>query len=383
MITEQSNPILIIGGGIGGLATAIGLRKAGFNVAVFEKASELQAAGAGLSLWSNAIRALDKLGLGKIVEGSSIPDGNVGIYSWQGELLSAISTTELKRKFGRPLVVVHRAELQDALLKELGADVVHVNARFLKFEQTSQAVVAHFANGLQIPGCALIGADGLHSAVRQQLFPHAQPHYAGYTAWRGIAPSVPLEILAGEFWGHGTRFGIVPMNEDQVYWFATRNVPEGADDGLEGRKRALLALFGQWHPSIKALLTATPEHAILRNDIYDLKPLKHWSMGHVTLLGDAAHLMTPNLGQGACQALEDAVVLTACFCRTNTIPEALQQYEQERIPRTSAIVTQSARTGKIAQWEHPLACRIRNQLIKLVPPSFQMKQFEAVIGHKL
>ncbi len=383
MAAEKSHPILIIGGGIGGLATAIGLRKAGFDVAVFEKASEFEAVGAGLSLWSNAIRALDKLGLGKVVEGLSIPEGNVGVYSWRGEMLSAISISELKRKFGRPLVVVHRAKLQEALLKELGRDVVHLNARLLKFEQTRKAVVAHFANGLQISGSTLIGADGLHSVVRRQLFPHAQPRYAGYTAWRGIAPNIPLEILAGEFWGYGTRFGLVPLDKDQVYWYATRNAPEGADDGLEGRKRALLTCFEYWHPSIRALLTATPEEAILRNDIYDLKPLKHWSAGHVTLLGDAAHPMTPDLGQGACQALEDAVVLSSCFCRTNTIPQALQQYEQERISRTSVIVTQSARTGKVAQWEHPLACRIRNQWVKMLPSSFQMKQLEAVVGYKL
>jgi 2-polyprenyl-6-methoxyphenol hydroxylase-like FAD-dependent oxidoreductase len=383
MIAEKGDPILISGGGIGGLATAIGLRKAGFNVAVFEKASKLREEGAGLSLWSNAIRALEKLGLGKIVEGPDIPEGNVGVYSWQGETLSAISMSELKRKFGRPLVVVHRARLLEALLKELGGDVVHFDARLVKFEQTGKTVVAHFANGRQIAGSALIGADGLHSVVRQQLFPYAQPYYAGYTAWRGIAPRVPLEILAGELWGYGARFGIVPMGKDQVYWFATSNTPEGADEGLERRKRTLLALFEHWHPAIRDLLTATPEDAMLRNDIYDLKPLKHWSVGRVTLLGDAAHLMTPNLGQGACQALEDAAVLTACFCRTDNIAEALHQYERERIRRTSAIVTQSARTGKIAQWENPLACQIRNQCVKMLPASFQIKQLEAVVGYKL
>lgn len=352
-------------------------------MAVFEKASEFQAAGAGLSLWSNAIRALDKLGLGKLVEGLSIPEGNVGVYSWQGEMLSAISMTQLVRKFGRPLVVVHRARFQEDLLKELGGDVVRFDARLVKFEQTGKAVVAHFDNGWQMAGSALIGADGLHSVVRHQLFPHAQPYYAGYTAWRGVARCVPMEILAGEFWGYGARFGLVPMEKDWVYWYATRNAPQGADDGLEGRKRTLLTLFEHWHPAIRELLAATPEEAMLRNDIYDLKPLKHWSLGHVTLLGDAAHPITPNLGQGACQALEDAAVLTSCFCRMDTIPEALQQYEQERIRRTSAIVMQSARTGKVAQWEHPLACRIRNQCIKLLPSSFQIKQLESVVGYQL
>jgi len=167
-----------------------------------------------------------------------------------------------------------------------------------------------------------------------------------------------------------------------VYWFATRNIPEGRGDGKMGRKGEVLDLFRGWHEPIEALIKTTEESAILRNDIYDQKPLHHWGEGRITLLGDAAHPMTPNMGQGACQAIEDAIVLAACLRNASDLEAALRAYEEERIKRTAAIVKRSWTIGRVAQWENLLACSIRNALLKRTPSGVLLKQLGWVVEYE-
>lgn len=374
---------LIIGGGIGGLAAAIALRQAGHEVMVFEQVGELKEIGAGITLWANAIKALDKLALGETIRAWSIPEMGGGVFSQRGELLAEISTAELERRFGAVSLAVHRADLQTAMQQELGEGMLQLDARLVGFEQNATEVRARFADGQEVRGDVLVGADGIHSVVQAQLFGETKPRYAGYTAWRGIAPKWHADIVAGETWGYGARFGIVPLSQERIYWFATRNAPEGERDTPSERKRELLEMFGGWHTPIRAIIEATPESAILRNDIYDREPLKCWSQGRVTLLGDAAHPMTPNLGQGACQAIEDAVVLAQCLGKVADVPAALRLYQGERLSRTSAIVIQSRRIGWIGQWENPLACWLRNTGSKLYPPRLQFKLLEPVVGYEV
>ena len=168
----------------------------------------------------------------------------------------------------------------------------------------------------------LIGADGIHSRVREIMLGKIRCNTAGYTAWRGVAPAPAKEFKAGETWGKGQRFGFVPLNRDRVYWFATANRPENENAHPAERQAELLDKFGGWHYPIRELLETTPTGTILRNDIYDLPPLEAWTVGRVTLLGDAAHAMTPNLGQGACQAIEDGVVLAGCLAKFEDILQA-------------------------------------------------------------
>jgi FAD-dependent urate hydroxylase len=193
-------------------------------------------------------------------------------------------------------------------------------------------VTAFLAGSREARGSLLVGADGIHSVVRQQLFGAEPLRYAGFTAWRAVTP-VPagVKLLAGECWGCGQEFGIVPLSHNRIYWFATRNVPEREEDMPSGRKQELLKLFQGWYPAIPALIQAAPQDAILRNDIYDRPPITAWSKGRVTLLGDAAHPMTPNLGQGACQALEDAVVLASNLRASGSIQQVLQTYQTTRL----------------------------------------------------
>jgi 2-polyprenyl-6-methoxyphenol hydroxylase-like FAD-dependent oxidoreductase len=175
---------------------------------------------------------------------------------------------------------------------------------------------------------------------------------------------------------------LFPLSQERMYWFATLNTPEGMRDTESGRKQELLELFQTCHEPVSTVIEATEECSILRNDIYDRPPLQHWSKGRVTLLGDAAHPMTPNMGQGACQAIEDAVVLAACLKAENDVIAALRAYEARRLKRTSTIVRQSFRIGQVAQWEQPLAANARNTLVKMLPARLLLKQLEGVLGYE-
>ena len=381
---KNKKPVIIIGAGIGGLATAIALRQAGFEVEVFERVSEMKGVGAGLSLWPNAVKVLYKLGLEQVVQSYDISEMAGGFYNRRGEVLATTSTTELKERFGVTSIALHRAELQAAMLEKADPEIVHLGQQLVRFEQHSGGVTAFFADGQQLEGSLLIGADGLHSVVRGQLFGFEKPRYAGYTAWRGVTTQPHQDLLPGELWGQGQRFGMVPLSQGRAYWFATKNGPEGGIDKAGERKPELLELFKDWHPAVRNVIEATPEEAILQNDIYDRKPSKSWSVGRITLLGDAAHPMTPNMGQGACQALEDAIVLADCLKnQTEDIPAALGRYQEQRLAHTSLVVTRSWRIGKIAQVANPVACWLRDTTLKLAPPSLQMKQLEPVVGHEI
>jgi 2-polyprenyl-6-methoxyphenol hydroxylase-like FAD-dependent oxidoreductase len=374
--------VLIVGGGIGGLVTAIALRREGADVTVFERASELAPVGAGLTLWANAISALQRIGLGDVLASVGKPLMRSRILSWRGDTLGETPVERLSKRFGTPLIAVHRADLQDALLRELGPGAVRTGAACTGFQQDGAQARVMLASGETVAGDLLIGADGLRSTIRAQLFGAAAPRYAGYTAWRGITRiSAPQwdEAMATETWGAGRRFGLVPLSNRRLYWFATLNTPEGMGDKPGGGKRELLDLFATCHNPIPAVIEATEEGAILRNDIYDRPPLSSWSQGRVTLLGDAAHPTTPNMGQGACQAIEDAAALATRLRAAPTVAAALQAYESQRLTRANAIVAQSRRLGEIAQWQNRWAAGARDTLFGMIPDALLFRQLEAAL----
>ena len=363
---------IVIGGGIGGVTAAIALQQAGIDVTVFEQAEELKEVGSGLPLWTNALRALYRLGLTNIVEtiGESVTGGSIS--TWQGDILTELRAEDLLKKLGVINTVVHRAELLAMLLKALGEDKVQLGARCVGFTQHAALVAARFADGREVEGDVLIGADGLHSVIRSQLFGVTKPRYAGYACWRGLAHITGT----GQTWtwGKGYQFGFTPMNHGRAYWWAQKYTPEGEHDKATGRKREVLELFHDWHDPIPAIIEATKETDILRNDIYESEPLRHWSHGRVTLLGDAAHTMTPNLGMGACQAIEDAAVLGACLTAEENIVAALKLYEKRRVRRANAIAFLARLLGQIVQVEHPGISNIRDAIMKKIPISTQLKR---------
>lgn len=347
---------VIIGGGIGGLAAAVALRKVGVESRVVEQAAAIREAGAGLSLWPNAIVSLRELGVEEKVTASGSVVETIRSRTSSGRAISATGLAELSREAGAPCICIHRAVLQRILLGELPADSVRTGARCVSFEGST----AILEDGTRVEADLLVGADGISSVIRSRLHGEEKPRYAGYTCWRGIcfdAGMLPagLALLA---LGPGSQFGAWPCGEGQLYWFLTRNAPEGT----AFTKPDAMALVRDWAAPVPQIVEGTPENAILLNGIVDRKPLGWWGRGPVTLLGDAAHPSTPNLGQGACQALEDAVTLADAVRRYQSMEEALRAYERVRIPRTTAIVNDSRRAGQALQTERPALASLRDWL---------------------
>lgn len=374
--------VVVVGGGIGGLTAAIALQRAGIEADVYERAAALGEVGAGIGLMANGVRALELLGLGTAVRSHGLSGAQGGLRTWEGKTLIAVPTDEFSQRFGG-MAVMHRADLLAALARELDPARLHPDRECVGFEEDAHGITAAFRRGEAARGDVLIGADGLRSAIRTQLFGNHRPRYAGYTAWRAVVPFEHAGLSWGESWGRGRRFGIVPMTESRVYWFATSNAREGENDPKGGRKANLLRLFRGWHEPIEAVIEASQESSILRNDIYDLNPLAGWSRGRVTLLGDAAHPMTPNLAQGACQAIEDAVVLAVCLKRPADAAFGLASYEQRRIPRVRGIVLQSRRFGAAGQWESGLLRGLRDAFLKAMAPKLTARSMEALAGQEV
>jgi 2-polyprenyl-6-methoxyphenol hydroxylase-like FAD-dependent oxidoreductase len=385
MSAKSKHRAIIIGGGIGGLCTAIALRRKGIEARVFEKTSELKEVGAGLSLWVNAIKALDKIGMTEVLNRLSIPQISGGVRNSKGELLSTAFKADAQSKSETLVIVLHRAELLSALLQAAGEEHIKLSAKCVGFSQDDKGVTASFADGSEATGDFLVGADGINSVICAQLFGNAKSRYSGYTGWRAVTEFDHPLLREGAFesWGKGARFGIIPMSKNRVYWFATENAPAGEKDATMGRKHELLKLFQGWHEPIEKLIESTDEKAILRNDIVDRKPLPSWTKGRVALLGDAAHPMTPNLGQGACQAIEDAVVLADCVAATGDVKAALRDYETRRLKRANKIVEHSWRIGRMIQMENELVCKLRNTVMKFTPASIQRRGISWIIEHEV
>jgi 2-polyprenyl-6-methoxyphenol hydroxylase-like FAD-dependent oxidoreductase len=350
-------------------------------VQVFERAAAMEEVGAGISLWANALHALDRLGVGPAVESASLAYEAGGLRLKDGTALISMSVADLTRQVGRVVVVLHRADLHAALLQALPPDVVRLGMTCTGFDRTPGGVTAAFAGGQAAHGDLLIGADGLRSVIRAGLHGDRPPRYAGCTAWRAVVPFDHSRVQASESWGAGRLFGLVPISGSRVYWYAAKNTAEG---GRSPHPRGeLLELFADWHAPIPALIAAADDRVILRNDIYDRPGLQRWGEGRVSLLGDAAHPMTPFLGQGACQALEDAVVLGDCMAQTADVPNALRRYEQTRIRRANMFVRQSRIAGRVARLEHPIAAGLRNALLRRINPARHARSLARMIGYRV
>ncbi|MBE3007906.1 FAD-dependent monooxygenase [Microbispora sp. NEAU-D428] len=354
---------VVIGAGIGGLTAALALARKDWSVTVLEKAASIEPVGAGLAVAPNALRALDVIGLGDEVRKLSAIQGQSGIRVPDGRWLSRTTAENAAARYGDPIVLLTRSALVGILAGRLPQGALRVNTRVASVDPATGRVTVPGAETIEAD--LVVAADGIWSRTRSALFPgHPAPVYAGVTSWRAIVP-LPVvtgaseTVLASETWGRGLIFGVMPLAGGQVYCYATAKVSAGLRAADE--RDELLRLFGRWHDPIPALLDAADPAAVLRHDIHCLDtPLPAFHAGRVALLGDAAHPMTPNLGQGACQAMEDAVVLADRVSPGKGLSAGLAAYSRERLARTTPIVRRSRAIGRLTRWSNPPAVALRD-----------------------
>lgn len=380
-------PVAIVGSGIGGLTLALALKQRGIECQVFERAPQLSEVGAGITLWHNAWRVLQELGAVEAV--ARITRTNTGgvIALADGRcLVDGTPTRQDKnsvRSLATELRAAHRAELQTALYELLPKGTVHFAAPFSHYEPSPRGVRVSFGAQPPFEAVLLVGADGIHSRVREASLGVEPLRYAGYTCWRGVCP-VPngWKGVEGEFWGRGDRFGVVRLPRDRLYWFAVANAPSGgSDDSADDCKAKLLQRFAAYAFDVPGILQATDASQIIHHDIFDRPARRGWSRGAVTLLGDSIHPTTPNLGQGAAMAMESALVLARVLSEKPSLPEALRCYEAARAQRTARITATSWRLGKLAHLVNPLARTLRNGLLAKLPRSVSERQLNALVQY--
>jgi 2-polyprenyl-6-methoxyphenol hydroxylase-like FAD-dependent oxidoreductase len=372
-----SERVLIVGAGIGGLTATLAIRRAGLEVEVYERAPEIGEVGAGITVQPNAVAALRSLDAGlarAVIEAGHVPE-RLRILDPRGHVLSELNLLSAFEEVGAVWVALHRATLQRILYDAAGRGTVRTAAEANSFEAGLDAVMLRLRDGSSATGAILVGADGARSVIRAQLLKDGAPRYAGYTTWRGVAEGFgQRRFETTETWGRGRRFGVVPIGGGRIYWYAALNAPPGGDDSAVGPRAKLIELFGDWHSPIGELLAKTEAGAILRTDIADRRKASRWSAGRVTLLGDAAHPMTPDLGQGACQAIEDAVVLGRCLAEQADVMLALRNYDRLRRDRADAVVTAARRLGRFAQLETRVACALRDAAVRWTPQALNRRR---------
>ena len=353
----------IVGGGIGGLATAAGLARKGWEVAVYEQAPEFGEVGAAIAVWANGLAALDALDLGDAVRAAGARPGRGGFRTRSGRWLTRGAEDD-------ELVMIHRADLLAILRSAVPAGSLLAGRRIetVPVEDGTPVVDGK-------PVDLLVGADGLRSRVRALFWPDAPaPRYSGYTAWRAMVPHDGIPRFDGsETWGDGLIFGAFTMG-DRIYCYAAARAPEhatSADELADLRRR-----FAGFADPIPAILAGADPAAVLRHDLYYQPDLPSFVAGRAVLVGDAAHAMTANLGQGGCQALEDAATLVAYADR----PDGLASYDAERRPRAQTIVRRSRQVGGLAHLRFPPAAALRNLLVAATPPRVARKQLQAIAG---
>jgi 2-polyprenyl-6-methoxyphenol hydroxylase-like FAD-dependent oxidoreductase len=368
------NRILVIGAGIAGLATANALQQRGHDVTVVEERTDTSS-GAGISIWPNALAALDEIGLGDAVRAAG---GRItaGALRWRdGAWLRHPSPQRLVKALGEPLVVIHRNTLTSVLADALGKGT-------LRYGVAARSLVAT-ADGVQVAVSdstfevdAVVGADGTRSMVARHLNGPLDNRYVGYTAWRGVADCSIDPDVAGEVMGPAIEFGHMPLGADRTYWFATERAPEGRS-APHGELNYLKEKFGTWAEPIPAVLAATDPGRVLHNDMYDRDPARQWTRGPIVAVGDAAHPMRPHLGQGGCQGLEDAAILASFVDGTDDLAAAFGRFATFRRPRVRSLVRESKMIGQIVNLPPLLSAAVTRATV-LGPEALLTRHLAAV-----
>ncbi|MER6137018.1 FAD-dependent monooxygenase [Streptomyces sp. NPDC001815] len=362
--------VLIAGGGIGGIATALALQQQGIDAVVFERAPALRDGGAGLHIWTNGMLALAHLGVADQVAAIAPAQSECHFATSAGRPIGVWPVGQFVERYGQPTVAIGRSDLHGILRDAVRAPLV-TDAEVTGYTEHLDGVSLHFADGTSEDGDLLIGADGVRSAVRAQLLGPQPPDYTGYIAWRGHAEMSPGQFPSGTFkalFGPGTRFTYYDIAPGVMHWMSVADGPAGGrDEGTPEQTLDMLrARHAGWSGPVRQILDATVPQSILRGDVMDRKPDAVWGRGRVTLLGDAAHAMSFNIGQGACQAIEDGLVLAGHLASPGvSVHQALRAYEAERQQRTRPMQLLAHRIGVLGSLHNPAAVWLRDRVMGL------------------
>lgn len=373
----MAQQIIVIGAGIAGLATAAALQQRGHSVTIVEERTDTSS-GAGISIWPNALAALDEIGLGDAVRaaGGRITGGAV---RWRtGSWLRRPTAQRIVTALGEPLVVVQRAALRDILAGALRPGTLRTGVAATAVCERADRVVVELADCSSVQADAVIGADGTRSVLARQLNGPLPDRYAGYTAWRGVADIALSAELAGETLGAGLEVGHVPLGADRTYWFATERRPPGQGGAAAEELAYLRARFSGWAQPVPEILATTAESSLLRNDIVDRAAARHWARGRMVLVGDAAHPMRPHLGQGGCQALEDAAILAELFDRGPGPAQSFAAFEEFRKPRVRALVRESRMIGRIVNLRPAVLSAAAGRATMLMPEALVTRHLASI-----
>ncbi|MBW1212362.1 FAD-dependent urate hydroxylase HpxO [Pantoea allii] len=350
---------IVIGGGMGGMTAALALEQAGFETEVYEAVKTIRPVGAAISVWPNGVKCLNALGLKEKVRALG---GNMAFMAYQdafsGDTLTRFSLSPLVQQVGEFPYPIARAELQAMLLDAYGRRRVNFGKRIVQVEQYASGVIATFDDNSQAQGDFLVAADGTHSVIRDYVLDEKLPRrYAGYVNWNGLV-RIDESIAPADQWttfvGDGKRVSLMPVSGNRFYFFFDVPLPAGLEQDRSTMRDDLRHYFSDWSEPVQKLISAIDVDTTNRVEIHDIEPFQRFVKGRVVLLGDAAHSTTPDIGQGGCAAMEDAIVLaSALSAHSLGIEDALLRYQMRRVERVKDLVLKARKRCDITHAKDP------------------------------